>query len=371
MEEKTNGGKTFVIADLVRRDLKDMEPYHASVKPGRYRLDSNESPLGMPDGLRRRLTDWLENEENLNRYPDTDNTALRGAIAGMWGVGSENVTCGVGSDQLIDLLCRVFLEPGDTVVVPAPTFGMYAISACLNHGEVREVFDGFEGPDGDDLAERLVLAAGETKAKIVFLCSPNNPTGRSLPEDRLCFVAENAPGIVVVDEAYADFSRSTLIPRLREHPNVVVLRTFSKAFGLAGARVGYAVAGKEAIDVIDLAKPPFNLPTLSQLLAEWAIEDAGKNSGSDSLSARVDYLNEQREELYRELAKIPWLAVERSDANFLYVRSERDVAALLEENGISIRRFSASGKECRARITVGTAEENKKVVDVLCGVGRR
>ncbi|MDR3264620.1 MAG: histidinol-phosphate transaminase [Synergistaceae bacterium] len=360
------------VAALVRSDLRNMENYSVPFRRGRYKLDSNESPFGLPDALRRRLSAWLEDTKNLNGdlnlYPDSENTRLRETLAKFWKVGPENVTCGVGSDQLIDGICRVFLEPGDVVVVPKPTFGMYAISARLNHGEVREVPIPVNDSENSDagssaLADELVRAAAETRAKILFLCSPNNPTGQSLTEEQLCTVAENARCVVVVDEAYGEFAESTMIPRVGEYPNMIVLRTFSKAFALAGARVGYAVASAGTIDALGLVKPPFNLPTLSQLLATWAVEEA------QEYASRVAYLNERREELYRELKKIPWLTVSRSDANFLFVRSERDIAALLEEKGIFVRACAGTSEFHNARITVGTAEQNGKVVETLCGAG--
>ncbi|MDR1874490.1 MAG: histidinol-phosphate transaminase [Synergistaceae bacterium] len=351
----------FDVARLMRRDLRDMENYAVPFRRGPYKLDSNESPFGLPDALRRRLIAWLEDEKNedLHLYPDGANTRLRGALAELWGVAPENVTCGVGSDQLIDGICRVFLEPGDGVVVLKPTFGMYAVSARLNHGKVREV------PLRDGDVAEIVRAASDPRVKVVFLCSPNNPTGQSLTEGEICSVLSDVRCLVVVDEAYGEFARPTMIPRIRDYPNMIVLRTFSKAFGLAGARVGYAVAAAEAIDALDRAKPPFNLPTLSQLLATWAIEEW------QEYSVRVAHLNERREELYRELEKIPWLEVSRSDANFLLVRSERDVGALLEENGIFVRRYPGADRVTCTRISVGTAEQNGKVVEVLCGAEPR
>ncbi|MDR3231973.1 MAG: histidinol-phosphate transaminase [Synergistaceae bacterium] len=362
-----NANKIDIVA-LVRRDLRTMQNYSVPFRRGRYKLDSNESPFGLPDSLRRRLAAWLEDAKNLNEdlnlYPDSENTQLRETLAKFWKAGPGNVTCGVGSDQLIDGICRVFLEPEDTVVVPKPTFGMYAISARLNHGEVREV-PLSEGESGDSDVAALIRAAAETRAKIVFLCSPNNPTGQSLTEGQIRSVLEKASCIVVVDEAYGEFAESTMIPHIGEYPNMIVLRTFSKAFALAGARVGYAVADAKTIDALNLVKPPFNIPTLSQLLATWAVEEAKE------YASRVAYLNERREELYRELKKIPWLEVSRSDANFLFVRSERDIGALLEENGIFVRTYAGTDGLHNARITVGTTEQNGKVVGVLCSAEPR
>jgi histidinol-phosphate aminotransferase len=349
-------GSKVRIADLVRRDVMEMEAYHPSAPSVANKLDSNESPFQLPSAIRTKLINWLENRENLNRYPESDNTALRTAIAGFWGQTPGNVTCGVGSDQLIDIICRVFLEPGDRIVTLSPTFGMYAVSAALNHGRAVAV----TVKDGENAASVLVSTADAENAKIIFLCSPNNPTGLSLSEADLRFVAENARCLVVIDEAYGEFSESTMIGAVNEYPNMIVLRTFSKAYGLAGVRVGYAIASSEVIDILDIAKPPFNIPTISQLLAEWAIEEAAE------YGVRARDTVALREELYRELKKISWLDVNPSDSNFLYVRSEYDVASMLEDCGIAVRRLPKDGNLYCSRITVGVREENKKVSDRLC-----
>jgi histidinol-phosphate aminotransferase len=155
-----------------------------------------------------------------------------------------------------------------------------------------------------------------------------------------------------------------MIPHIGEYPRMIVLRTFSKSFGLAGARVGYAAADAETISILNRAKAPFNISTLSQLLAAWAVESAPE------YAERVEYLNRRREELFQALEKIPWLQVERSGGNFLYVRSERDIYSLLMERGIAVRKQAGTDDQFHyARITVGTAEENDKVVEALCSAG--
>ncbi|MDR2780329.1 MAG: histidinol-phosphate transaminase [Synergistaceae bacterium] len=345
------------VNDLIRRDLMDSPAYHPSQPCGGVKLDTNESPWGLPDKIRQKLIHWLEDEENLNRYPDSDNTALKGAIAKFWDVRPENVTCGVGSDQLIDVICKMFIEPGDAVVTQKPTFGMYAVSAVLNRGRAATA------PVGYDVsaAEAIVNAAALEKAKIIFLCVPNNPTGRGMSEEGVRFVLENARSVVVIDEAYGEFSGRSSVSLIKKYPNMIVLRTFSKAFGLAGARVGYALADGALVKIIDTAKPPFNLPVISQLLALWAMENAGE------FTARAKQMAGARDRLYETLHKLDWLDVELSESNFLYIRSERDVAAVLERGGVSARNFGKSGNEYRVRVSIGSDEENKKVSDLLCG----
>jgi histidinol-phosphate aminotransferase len=346
------------ILELARRDMDEMIPYEAAPPRNGRKLDCNESPFGLPDTLRRRLAEWLEKSEDLNRYPESDNTELREAIAGLWGVAPENITCGVGSDQLIDIMCRVFLDPGDTVLTLAPTFGMYTVSALLNHGRVATI------PVGEP-ARGIVKAAKDAKAKILFICSPNNPTGQSMPERDIRFVLDNVSCVVALDEAYGEFSGQTMIPWIDEYPNMIVLRTFSKSFGLAGIRVGYAVASREAIGLLDIARPPFNLTTISQRLATWAIYE------SEEYASRTKKLVEYREQLYGELKKIPEINVSPSDANFVYVTSRLDIASILEGGGVLVRRYPKKDGLYRVRISAGTPEENQKVGELLCDASRK
>jgi histidinol-phosphate aminotransferase len=345
------------IESLARRGLADTEQYLPAPAPaGGIKLDANESPWNLPENIRRRLARWIEDAENLNRYPDTGNTALRERLARHWGVKPSNVTCGVGSDQLIDMICRVFLEPGDRVVSFTPTFGMYAAGAELNHGRAVSVPVGYD----ERAALELLRAAGENDAKIIFLCSPNNPTGRAMSDEAVRRVLEDAECVVVLDEAYADFNGASFVGRISAYPNAIVIRTFSKAYGLAGIRVGYAIANERAIELINRAKPPFNIPTISQLLAEWAIDEA------DEFASRARSLAAARGRLMEMLAPIDWLDAEPSDANFVLLTSRFDIAPILLSGGVRARDFGVHDGMRRVRVTVGTDEENKKVGDLLC-----
>ena len=343
------------IKTLARRGLGDMEPYPPAPSEG-IKLDANESPWNLPENIRRKLIRWLEDAENLNRYPDTGNTPLRESIARHWGASPSNVTCGVGSDQLIDMICRVFLEPGDCVAAFKPTFGMYAATAELNHGRAVSVPVGYDAR----AARELLRAADGNDAKIIFLCSPNNPTGRAMSDDALGYVLENAECVVVLDEAYADFRGTSFVGRISKYPNAIVIRTFSKAYGLAGIRVGYAIASERAIRMINMAKPPFNIPTISQLLAEWAMDEANE------YASRAKSLADARDRLTEMLAPIDWLDAEPSYANFVMLTSRFDIAPVLASGGVRARDFGIHDGIRRVRVTVGTDEENKKVGDLLC-----
>jgi histidinol-phosphate aminotransferase len=342
------------IETLARRGLKDMERYPLP-PAGVIKLDANESPWNLPENIRRKLTRWIEDSENLNRYPDDGSTALRASIARHWEVSPSNVTCGVGSDQLIDMICRVFLEPGGCVATFRPTFGMYAAAAGLNHARAVSVPVGYD----TRAARELLSAAGENGAGIIFLCSPNNPTGRAMSDDAVLHVLENAECVVVLDEAYADFNGASFVSRISEYPNAIVIRTFSKAYGLAGIRVGYAIASERAINLINKAKPPFNIPTISQLLAEWAMDEASE------YASRAKSLASARDRLIETLSHIDWLDAEPSDANFVMLTSRLDIMPALSSGGVRARDFGIHDGVRRVRVTVGGDEENKKVGDLL------
>jgi histidinol-phosphate aminotransferase len=344
------------VRDIMRGDLKNMEAYHPSARAAEIKLDANESPWGLPESVRQKLIKWIENDANLNRYPDSDNTELRNAVANFHGVAPDNVTCGVGSDQLIDMICRVFLEPGDSVVTQKPTFGMYAVSADLNHGRTVDVPIGY---DRASAGEMLRVAELE-RAKIIFLCRPNNPTGGSMSDEGVDLLLENAKCLVAIDEAYGEFSGVSVMDRISSFPNLAVLRTFSKAYGLAGARVGYVAADSRLIGLIDSVKPPFNLSVISQKLAVWAME------ASDEYAARAKCVSAARDGLRESLERIRWLEIDRSESNFLYLKSKYDVASILEHGGVSARGLAKSGGMYCVRVSVGTDEENKKVSDLLC-----
>lgn len=341
--------------NLIRKDLKDFKPYSAPVVPYKVKLDANESPFNLSETVRAKMVDWFSQNEDLNIYPDSDCVELRDELSKFWGVTSENIVCGVGSDQLIDYIAKAFLEPGDVAVVEKPTFSMYGLTAKLNHGTVLEF----------DLNDRFSLdicgiieKVNNSGAKILFLCSPNNPTGNSLSLAEIEKIVSNVSCVVVVDEAYADFSGQTMIPFIEQYKNMVVLRTFSKAYGIAGARVGYAAACEEMIECISIVKPPYNLNTVSQRLAIEVLKD------SNEYKKRIALLNENKNELFSLLSEIEHIKVYPSDANFLFIETEKNISEELEKHGILVRAFSKGQRET-IRLTCGTKEQNDKVYEII------
>jgi histidinol-phosphate aminotransferase len=308
-------------------------------------LDANENPWNQP---------W-------NRYPDPLQRVLKNRVAEIKDVDPSSIFLGNGSDEPIDLLIRIFCEPGvHHIVQIEPTYGMYAVAAGVNNTGVTGVPLG----EGYELDSAAVLKAVNDQTRIIFLCSPNNPTGNALDGREIEKVITGFKGPVVVDEAYVDFSsKGSLLSRLGEFPNLVILQTFSKAWGMAGLRLGMAFARQEIIALMNRIKYPYNLSSLTQKTALELLADSGKTR------EWVKNLLEQREWLARELKKIGCIeTVFPSDANFLLVRVKgaRAIYDSLTARGIVVRDRSRIVL-CREslRITVGTPEENRLLIDYL------
>jgi histidinol-phosphate aminotransferase len=345
------------VAHLLRPELRDFPSYHAaSPRRGVVRLHANESSWRAA---------WDETGDGLNRYPDPRPVALHAALAGLYGVAPAAVLATRGSDDAIDLLVRAFCRAGqDAVLVCPPTFGMYAVAARLQGADVVEVPLKREfALDGAAIAR-----AARAGVKLVFLCSPNNPTGSlvaSRDVDALC-QALDGHCVVVVDEAYIEFAGGEgFADRLAAYPNLVLLRTLSKAWGLAGARVGALLADAELIAILRALAPPYPLPSL-------AVEAALRRLQPAELAAtrrRTAALVRRRDALADALGALP--AVRRvwpSAGNFLLVRFDDAAAAMAacESAGVLVRDFSRQPRlrGC-LRITVGTAAENRRLLFAL------
>lgn len=329
------------INQLIRENIANLLPYSSardefSGTEGIF-LDANENPFG-----------------SLNRYPDPYQWRLKQILSSKKKVAIENILIGNGSDEIIDLVQRVFGEPNeDAIIICPPTYGMYEVYANINNLKIISI----------PLTENFELnpeAILEQKAKILYLCSPNNPTGNSL-ENLECII-QNFNGIVFVDEAYIDFSKqSSLVEKIKIYPNLIVSQTFSKARGLAAARIGIAYANAEIINVLSKVKPPYNVSELNQEAAINALAD-------DSVFKKnIDLIIEEREKLKIALSKFEFVTnIYPSDANFLLVEMENSIAifeALIERQIITRNRNSVVRNTIR--ITVGTPQENKLLVYTL------
>lgn len=339
--------KASELEDLVRQNIRSLCPYSTARDEfqgsiGIF-LDANESPY--PSAY--------------NRYPDPHQKALKAKIAVMKGVAAENVFLGNGSDEAIDLVLRVFCNPGvDNVVSIEPSYGMYSVSAATNGIELRSC------PLADDfgLDTEKLLSCCDARTKVIFLCSPNNPSGNAFPVEQLLGIASRFRGIVVVDEAYADFSSEpSLVGRFAEYPNIVVLQTFSKAWGMAGLRLGLAFADEYVIRLMSMVKYPYNINVLAQETVLKALDEP--------VADKVSAIIAQRTLLEARLAEFHFVEkVYPSEANFLLVkvRDADDLYSFLLERGIIVRnRNRVRGCEGCLRITVGLPQENVSLLDAL------
>jgi histidinol-phosphate aminotransferase len=348
----------FNLESLIRPHILTLTPYASardeySGEEGIF-LDANENPFGTP-GLK----------EAFHRYPDPYQQQLKKRISIIKDVPASQIFLGNGSDEAIDLLIRAFCRPEvDNVLTFPPTYGMYHVSAHINATEVREALL------TEDYHIDLDKAWQQTdkNTKIAFVCSPNNPTANLMQRESVLTVIENFPGIVVVDEAYIDFSpEGSFTEYLTRFPNLVVLQTFSKAWGMAGLRLGMAFASEEITRILNKIKPPYNVNTLTQQKALEALDHVDQK---DQLVAQI---LEQREQLKNELEALD--IVEKvcpSDANFFLVKVKQAPEVfhhLIEEKVIVRDRSKVVLCESGLRITVGTAEENHILVATLKDFG--
>jgi histidinol-phosphate aminotransferase len=343
----------FNLDSLVRDNIKKMTAYssarHEFTGNASVYLDANENSFGSP------LPD------NFNRYPDPLQMRVKEKLSKIKGVPPQNIFLGNGSDEAIDLLYRIFCEPGrDNAIIFPPTYGMYEVCGEMNDVKIKKV----------NLTKEYQLNIEEIETaidaftRLIFICSPNNPTGNSINRTDVEIILNNFDGIVVIDEAYINYSKQrSFIAELTEYPNLVVMQTLSKAWGLAGLRLGMAFASQPIIDLMNKVKYPYNINTATQLL----VLDALNN---------IDWVNEhiaitiiEREKLKNELLNLSITKdVYPSDANFLLVKMKNagNIYEQLCEKGIIVRdRSKIVLCEDSLRITIGTEDENKMLIEAL------
>lgn len=341
--------KTFNITSLMRKNIITLKPYSSARDEFKGEaevfLDANENPYPSP----------------YNRYPDPLQRTLKEKIAEIKGVDPSQIFLGNGSDEGIDLLIRAFCEPNqDSIMITEPTYGMYAVCAEINGVNVQQAL---LTPDFDLDLDAFPNTFDAT-TKIIFLCSPNNPTGNMLSHDKIVEVLKRFYGIVVIDEAYIDFAKGkSFIKDLRKYPNLVVLQTFSKAWGLAGLRLGMCYASPEIISILNKIKYPYNINVRTQELVLDALEHKYKKD------IWVEEILTQRTKLIKALKSLPIVEkVFPSDANFVLVRVKdaHGTYEYLMNNGIIVRDRSKVMLcyNC-LRISVGTPEENDKLIESL------
>lgn len=343
----------FSINNILRENIKNLVPYSSARDEYQGEasvfLDANENAFGSPL------------EQQFNRYPDPLQYAVKKRLSEIKGVPPRNIFLGNGSDEAIDILFRSFCNPGvDNVILVPPTYGMYQVSANINDVAVRNV------PLTQDFQLNLegIAEAIDDHTKLIFVCSPNNPTGNSMNRTDVETLLANFNGLVVVDEAYINFSRQkSFIQELTEYANLVVLQTLSKAWGLAGLRVGMAFASEEIIEVMNKVKPPYNINEASQQLALQALANI------DQVNSWIKETLIQRDNLVLQLKDFDFvLDIFPSDANFILVKTTdpKGIYTFLVEQGVIVRDRSKVDL-CAGclRITVGTPQENNTLIQTL------
>lgn len=337
----------FNLDDLIRPNIKRLVPYSCARdefhgKTGIF-LDANENPFG-----------------TLNRYPDPYQRELKAGISRLKAIPAENIFLGNGSDEIIDLCFRIFCIPGqDKALTLSPSYGMYEVSASVN--DVKIIRSPL-GPDFGINYSDMKKHFSDRNLKLIILCSPNNPTGNCLDAEIVERIVSEFRGIVLLDEAYIDFAdQSSMKDKTLSYPNLIVMQTFSKAFGLASARTGMAFAGTAIVEYFNKIKPPYNISSLNQ---KTVLRRLGK---PENYLAQINKIKQERIRLTREIAKLPGVVeVYPSDANFILTRM-RDAGKTYEylvNKGIIVRNRSSLINNC-LRITVGSRAENNKLLNTL------
>jgi len=343
----------FNIQSILRENIKNLIPYssarHEFKGKASVFLDANENAYGSP----------LEND--YNRYPDPLQIELKDAISKIKGVPIPNTFLGNGSDEAIDILIRAFCQPGrDNILIVPPTYGMYEVAANINDVDIKRVnLNEQYQLDLEGISEAI-----DENTKLIFVCSPNNPTGNSLYRDDIETLLANFNGVVVVDEAYINYSRQkSFIQELTEYGNLVVLQTLSKAWGLAGLRIGIAFASEEIIEVFNKIKPPYNINQSSQELALKGLKEIEK------INHWIRETISERDQLIKDLLMFPFVEkIFPSDANFILVKTQNVTAVYnhLANQEIIVRdRSKVSLCEGCLRITIGTPAENQLLIESL------
>ena len=342
---------SFDIQKLVRSHIVDLQPYSSArdefdpVQREVVYLDANENPF----------------DNGVNRYPDPQQRKLKEVITRHRGVTANQLLLGNGSDEVLDLIFRAFCIPNqDRIIVMPPTYGMYNVLANINCISLDEV------PLNDDfqIVTKDIIRQISPQTKAIFLCSPNNPSGNSFRREDIIYLLQSFTGLVVIDEAYIDFStQKSLVSELSSYPNLIITQTLSKAYGLAGIRLGICIASEEIIDILNKIKPPYNINSLTQERAISALADW------DTTQGQITQLIAERKGMFAQLEKISFVEkVYPSDANFLLVQvddANKRYAQLIENDIVVRNRSKQVGCENCLRFSVGTPQENQILIETL------
>ena len=335
----------------IKKSLENRTPYYSKMIEDGIILNANESAFKTPKKIMDLIKAELDNVD-LRRYPDTDNLYVRSRIAKSYNIDITNVTCGVGSDQLLDCIFRSLIED-EYILACNPTFSMYKEYASYTNGKFIDIdfLDGFIY-DVKTIKESIK----KYNPKLIIVCSPNNPTGSIMERSDLEEIIKLTNGVVLLDEAYSEFDKSNYDLAIK-YDNVIVLKTFSKAYALAGIRLGYAISSVDLIDTLNVVKPPYNLSTISQISAGIAIEN------KDLYKDQIAEIVKLKDELYNDLLKLG-LKPTKSYSNFIFLKFSDKVYENLLKNKIYIRKLMYNN-EFWYRINTGTKEENKVLIEKI------
>src|SRR6056297_556254 len=359
MNSNNYNKKEKSLKSLLRPEVKAISPYMGEKDNFKVKIDlsGNESPFDLPQQIKDKFKEKFD-KLNINRYPELYSGSLREKISTFLhhntgiNVTAEEIIAGNGSDDLLDLIVRTFVDKGDYVLSQAPTFSMYRYFTEVNGGKYVDL---------PIIEERFTFKnikaeIDKYNPKLIFFCSPNNPTGEFLDRKTVLKTAEYFDGPVIVDEAYAEFSKNNLLSEVKNFSNIAVCRTFSKAYGMAGARLGYMFADRIITEEVGKVLKPYNLNIMTDVLGRIILEN------NDIIKERIKYIVEERDRLFNELSKFTGWKVYNTEANFVYIEGEKtkDFKNILNQNGVKIRSYNT--EPAAVRITVGSSKENDVVL---------
>lgn len=340
--------------ELVKESIKNLKEYKTNNIEFKIKLDANEGKNILLQDIYKEGIKFNE-DFNLNFYPDNDAYLLKQEIKKYLNVDTSNIIAGNGSSEMIELVIKTFVDKGEIVLSSIPTFSMYSIYSQIYSAE----FIGVKSNEdfGVDI-DKLIKKAKETNPKVIFICNPNNPTGNLINKNDIKKLLKNTNGLVVVDEAYMEFAEGSMVDEISNYENLIVLRTLSKALGLAGIRLGYMISNQKIINIINNVKSPYNLNSISQYIGVKALEN------KDKIFEYVKEVKNEREFLYKELNEMKIKAY-KSYANFIFFKSDiNNLYEKLVKDGILIRKFSDE-LEGYYRVSIGDKNENRMFIKIL------
>ena len=334
-----------------KQSVKELQPYVVNPVVCSVKLDANE---GNKDLFKDLIKD-IGDDFYLNLYPDDNYTQLKEAIVNYIGCKIENISVGNGSSELLDLCVKTFVDTNELILSLDPTFSMYSIYAKIVNS--RYIGAG-EGNDFTINVDDVIKSIKENNPKLTIICNPNNPTGTTIKRDDVLRIVKSTDNVVIVDEAYMEFSNESVVDEIENYDNLIVVKTMSKAFSMAGIRTGYLIANEELVKTIEKVRPPYNLNSISALLATKALKQ------KDKMLSYVENLKVEREKIYEKLIDMGVKAY-KSGANFVFFSSKVDnLAEKLIDNDVLIRKFG--GKlDNYYRVTVGSPKENETFLDAM------